>query len=86
MVRSPFEDLVHRVNNLLGTIEIQAEVAKAEGTLAAHAAALAMIADSARRTQAELRGLRQAHARDHDAGAGGAGSGGGSSGSIDASF
>jgi len=81
MVRSPFEDLVHRVNNLLATIEIQVEVAKAEGTLAAHAAALATIADSARRTQDELRSLRQAHARAHDAG-----SGGGSSGSIAESF
>ena len=32
MTRTPFEELVHRVNNLLGTIEIQAEVAQATGT------------------------------------------------------
>jgi len=81
MVRSPFEDLVHRVNNLLGTIEIQVEVAQAEGTLAAHAAALATIADSARRTHAELRILRNVHRRDHDAGGGPE-----SSGSIEPSF
>ena len=27
MTRAPFDELVHRINNLLGTIEIQAEAA-----------------------------------------------------------
>ncbi len=58
MARTPFEDLVHRVNNLLGTIEVQAELARTEGTLPAHADALARIVESARRTQDELRQLR----------------------------
>jgi hypothetical protein len=58
MPRAPFEDLVHRVNNLLGTIEVQAELARADGTLAAHTQALAAIVDSARRTQQELQRLR----------------------------
>lgn len=49
-----FEQLVHRVNNLLGTIEIQAEVAHADGSLAAHAEALRFIVESAAQTRAEL--------------------------------
>lgn len=52
-----FAELVHRVNNLLGTIDIQVEVARAEGTLAAHEQALRFIADSAAKTRAELREL-----------------------------
>ena len=59
MPRSPFEDLVHRVNNLLGTIEIQAEVAR-DGGLPEHRDALRLIVESARRTQAELRELQAA--------------------------
>lgn len=55
-----FDDLVHRVNNLLGTIAVQVEVAAADGSLAAHQAALRLIAESAARTQAEIRRLRQA--------------------------
>ena len=70
MARSPFDDLVHRVNNLLATIEIQGEVARSEGTLAAHTVALAVIADAARRTEDEMRALRRAHAADHAAGGG----------------
>lgn len=58
MTARPFEDLVHRVNNLLGTIEMQSEVARAVGTLEAHAAALATIVDSARKTHDEVRRLR----------------------------
>ncbi len=59
MPRSPFDDLVHRVNNLLGTIEIQAEVAR-DGGLPEHREALRLILESARRTQAELRELQAA--------------------------
>ncbi len=59
MARSPFEDLVHRINNLLGTIEIQAEVARTDGALEAHQEALRLIVESARRTQDEVRSLQQ---------------------------
>ena len=87
MPRSPFADLVHRVNNLLSTIEIQIEVAKAEGTLAAHARAFLVIGDSARRTHEEVRLLRRERALDHESGSGDAGgAGGGSSGSSAESF
>jgi len=55
MAHTPFDDLVHRVNNLLGTIAVQAELAQAEGSLAAHHEALQRIVESAARTQAELR-------------------------------
>lgn len=58
MAGSPFEDLAHRVNNLLGTIEVQLEVARLDGTLAAHQEALRHIAESAARTRDELRRLR----------------------------
>lgn len=60
MTRSPFDELVHRVNNLLGTIEVQVEVAGLEGSLAAHREALRHIAESARRTRDEIRRLREA--------------------------
>lgn len=60
MPRTPFDELVHRVNNLLGTIEIQAELARSDGTLAAHVEALARIAESAARTHAEVQRLRAA--------------------------
>lgn len=60
MVGTPFDELVHRVNNLLGTIEVQVEVAALEGSLAAHQEALRHIVDSARRTRDEIRRLRQA--------------------------
>lgn len=59
MSRTPFDELVHRVNNLLGTIEIQAEVARGEATLAAYAAAMAHIVESAARTRDEVRRLRR---------------------------
>lgn len=58
MTRSPFDDLVHRVNNLLSTIEIQGAVAEADGSLPAYIAAMAQIAQSARRTQQEVAALR----------------------------
>jgi len=63
MSRTAFDELVHRVNNLLGTIEVQAEVARIDGSLQGHTAALAQILDSARRTQDDVRRLRAA-ARD----------------------
>lgn len=63
MSRTPFDELVHRVNNLLGTIEIQAELARSDGTLAAHAEALRRIVESAARTQEDVQRLRAA-ARD----------------------
>jgi hypothetical protein len=63
MAAAPFDDLVHRVNNLLGTIQVQVEIARADGSLLAHAEALAHIAESAARTQEEVRRLRAAAAR-----------------------
>ena len=60
MTKTPFDDLVHRVNNLLGTIEIQAEVARSDGSAAAYADAMQKIVDSARRTQEDVRRLREA--------------------------
>ena len=52
--RSRVEEIVHRVNNLLGTIEIQAEVASGLGTREAYADAMALIVGSARRTRADM--------------------------------
>lgn len=60
MSRSPFDELAHRVNNLLGTIEIQSELARADGSLAAHREALQHIGESALRTREELVRLRAA--------------------------
>ena len=53
-LRATLEELVHRVNNLLGTIAVQAEVARSDGSLAAHRDALRFISDSAGRTREEL--------------------------------
>ena len=64
MASSPFDELVHRINNLLGTIEVQSEVARAANTLAAHADALRLIVESARRTGDDVRRLRAAAAND----------------------
>ena len=50
-------ELTHRVNNLLGTIEIQAEVARDAGSVDAYAAALSLIEESARRTRDDLQRL-----------------------------
>lgn len=60
MAGNPFDELVHRVNNLLGTIEVQCEVAKLEGSLPAHREALRHIVESARRTREEIQRLRGA--------------------------
>lgn len=59
MSRTPFDDLVHRVNNLLGTIEIQAELAHGTGSVEAYREAMTTIVASARATQDEVRRLRQ---------------------------
>lgn len=48
------EDVLHRVNNLLGTIEIQSEVARMVGTVGALTEAIDHIVESARKTRAEL--------------------------------
>jgi predicted secreted protein len=60
MTRTPFDELVHRVNNLLGTIEIQAEVVTGATGVADWRAAMAVIVASARATGAEVQRLRQA--------------------------
>lgn len=52
--RSELVQVVHQVNNLLATIELQAEVAAIVGTPEAMAEALRMIVDAARRTQQVL--------------------------------
>ncbi|MGK0154022.1 MAG: hypothetical protein ACI9SE_000973 [Neolewinella sp.] len=52
------EDVLHRVNNLLGTIEIQSEVARMVGTADALTEAIDHIVESARKTRAELDELR----------------------------
>lgn len=67
--RRRLEQVLHRVNNLLGTIEIQAEVAQTIGTDEAIVAALEHIVASARRTRDEL----QQHAAGSRNGTGGAG-------------
>lgn len=58
MSGTPFDELVHRVNNLLGTIAVQVEVADLDGTLSAYRDALRHIAESARRTREEIGRLR----------------------------
>jgi len=58
MRRTPLDDLLHRVNNLLGTIEMQVAAASAADTKAAMQEALRMIAASATRTAAEVQRFR----------------------------
>ncbi|MGE3173713.1 MAG: hypothetical protein AB7O97_13900 [Planctomycetota bacterium] len=58
MARAPIDDLLHRVNNLLGTIELQAAAAGAAGTQDAHEQALRRIVESAQRTADEVRRFR----------------------------
>jgi len=55
--RTAFAELAHRVNNLLGTIAVQADVAANEDSLAAHRQALRYIVESAERTRRQLREL-----------------------------
>ena len=52
------DDILHRVNNLLGTIEIQSEVARTIGTTDALTEAIDHIVESARKTRADLDKLR----------------------------
>ena len=52
--RSDVDDILHSVNNLLGTIEIQSEVARSIGTVESMTQALDFIVRSARRTRDEL--------------------------------
>jgi predicted secreted protein len=59
MSLTPFDELVHRVNNLLGTIEIQAELVTGAAGLEDWRAALAVITASARATASEVQRLRQ---------------------------
>lgn len=56
--RSDVDDILHSVNNLLGTIEIQSEVARSIGTVESMTQALDFIVRSARRTRDELAILR----------------------------
>lgn len=52
------DHILHRVNNLLGTIEIQSEVARTIGTTDALAEAMDHIVESARKTRADLDEIR----------------------------
>ena len=61
-MKSDFEEFAHRVNNLLGTIAVQAEVARASDSLEAHRDALRFIVESADKTRDELRRLRRGSA------------------------
>lgn len=56
--RTDVDDILHSVNNLLGTIEIQSEVARSIGTVESMTQALDFIVRSARRTRDELAILR----------------------------
>lgn len=58
MRRTPLDDLLHRVNNLLGTIEMQVAAANAVDTKPALQEALRLIAASAARTAAEVQRFR----------------------------
>ncbi len=58
MARAPIDDLLHRVNNLLGTVELQVAAANAVDTKAAMQTALRLIAESARRTADEVQRFR----------------------------
>lgn len=58
MAKTPLDDLLHRVNNLLATIQLQAEVARLDGGLPAAATALRLIAEAGERTKAEVQRFR----------------------------
>lgn len=59
MLRTPAEDLLHRVNNLLGTIQMQVAAARAVGTAAAMTDALRLIQEAANRTAEEVQRFRR---------------------------
>ena len=56
---APIDDLLHRVNNLLGTIQVQVAAAKAVGTAEALEQALRLIAAAADRTHGEVQRFRR---------------------------
>lgn len=60
MGRAPIDDLLHRVNNLLGVIQLQAAAAQAVGTKEACLEALRLVRESADRTQQEVARFRAA--------------------------
>ena len=55
----PVEELLHRVNNLLGTIAAQSMVVEAKGDLETCREAIRMIRESAERTGAEVAAFRR---------------------------
>lgn len=57
--RTPVDDLLHRINNLLGTIQLQCEAARVDGGLQAAQQALRLIEESAARTSKEVQSFRQ---------------------------
>jgi hypothetical protein len=57
MVRSQLEEILHRMNNLFGAIEIQAEVARGDGSADALVQALDTIVEASRRAQRDLTAL-----------------------------
>jgi hypothetical protein len=57
---APIDDLLHRVNNLLGTIQVQVAAAAAVGTKDASDKALQLIAAAAERTHEEVQRFRRA--------------------------
>jgi hypothetical protein len=59
MADAAIDDLLHRLNNLLGAIAMQGEVAAAVGTLEAHQQALRIISESAERMHEEVKRFRQ---------------------------
>lgn len=56
--RSALDDLLHRINNLLGTIAMQYEVARTLDTHEACRQALRLIQESAQRTAEQVRDFR----------------------------
>jgi hypothetical protein len=58
MARAPIDDLLHRINNLLGTIQLQVAAANALDDKKACLDALRLIAESAERTREEVERFR----------------------------
>lgn len=58
MGRAPIDELLHRVNNLLGTIQLQVAAATALDDKKACLEALRLIAESAERTRDEVQRFR----------------------------
>jgi hypothetical protein len=59
MAGAPIDDLLHRVNNLLGTIQVQVAAAAAVATKEASDQALRLIAAAAERTHQEVQRFRR---------------------------